>query len=82
MCDRITGSESVTRQDQLRLYNLLKNLCIARGITMPKLKIMEDDALNGLEWRIARLRKKLTGSRVDIVTGRGVGYQAGVEETA
>src|SRR5690606_25298986 len=26
--------------------NLLENLCISRGITMPKLKILETDALN------------------------------------
>ena len=29
------------RQEQPRLYNLLENLCISRGIPMPKLKIME-----------------------------------------
>jgi heat shock protein HtpX len=46
MIDMITGSASVTRKEQPRLYNLLENLCISRGITMPKLKIMEDDALN------------------------------------
>ena len=46
MIDMITGSESVTRQQQPRLYNLLENLCISRGIPMPKLKVMEDDALN------------------------------------
>src|SRR6202008_3956931 len=27
-------------------YNILENLCISRGITMPKLKITETDALN------------------------------------
>ena len=32
--------------EQPRLYNLLENLCISRGITMPKLKVMDDDALN------------------------------------
>jgi heat shock protein HtpX len=46
MIDSITGSESVTRQEQPRLYNLLENLCISRGIPMPKLKVMESDALN------------------------------------
>ena len=46
MIDIITGSESVTRKEQPRLYNLLENLCISRGIPMPKLKIMENDALN------------------------------------
>ncbi|MES2030411.1 MAG: M48 family metallopeptidase [Pseudomonadota bacterium] len=46
MIDAITGSESVTRQQQPRLYNLLENLCISRGIPMPKLKVMNSDALN------------------------------------
>jgi heat shock protein HtpX len=46
MIDALTGGEEVTRKDQPRLYNLLENLCISRGITMPKLKIMESDALN------------------------------------
>ena len=42
----MTGGEDVTRQQQPRLYNLLENLCISRGIPMPKLKIMDSDALN------------------------------------
>src|SRR4051812_37915584 len=46
MIDAITGGREVTRQEEPRLYNLLENLCISRGITMPKLKIMESDALN------------------------------------
>ena len=44
--DAVTGGGSVTRQEQPRLYNLLENLCISRGIPMPKLKIMQSDALN------------------------------------
>src|SRR5882724_9807867 len=44
--DAVTGGEDVTRQQQPRLYNLLENLCISRGIPMPKLKIMQSDALN------------------------------------
>jgi heat shock protein HtpX len=46
MIDAVTGGRDVTRTEQPRLYNLLENLCISRGITMPKLKIIEDDALN------------------------------------
>ncbi len=46
MIDALTGGREVTRQEQPRLYNLLENLCISRGITMPKLKVMESDALN------------------------------------
>src|SRR3981189_3237647 len=46
MIDAVTGGHEVTRQEEPRLYNLLENLCISRGIPMPKLKIMEDEALN------------------------------------
>src|SRR3954471_20741618 len=42
----VTGAEEVTRKEKPRLYNILENLCISRGITMPKLKITEDEALN------------------------------------
>lgn len=44
--DAVTGGHGVTRKEQPRLYNLLENLCISRGIPMPQLKIMETDALN------------------------------------
>jgi heat shock protein HtpX len=44
--DAVTGGEAVTRQQQPRLYNLLENLCISRGIQMPKLKLIQSDALN------------------------------------
>src|SRR6266481_1923932 len=46
MIDAVTGGEDVTRQQQPRLYNLLENLCISRGIPMPKLKVMDSPALN------------------------------------
>src|SRR5260221_14319288 len=46
LIEAVTGSSEVTRKEQPRLYNLLENLCISRGITMPKLKVMEDGALN------------------------------------
>jgi heat shock protein HtpX len=46
MIDAVTGGHEVTRVEQPRLYNLLENLCISRGIPMPKLKVMESDALN------------------------------------
>src|ERR1700676_1003976 len=44
--DAVTGGTEVTRQEQPRLYNLLENLCISRGITTPKLKIIDSPALN------------------------------------
>jgi heat shock protein HtpX len=46
MIDAVTGGHDVTRAEQPRLYNLLENLSISRGIPMPKLKLMESSALN------------------------------------
>jgi heat shock protein HtpX len=46
MIDAVTGGREVTREEQPRLYNLLENLCISRGIPTPKLKVMDDSALN------------------------------------
>src|SRR5580698_9332435 len=46
MIDAITGGREVARSDEPRLYNILENLCISRGITTPRLKVIESDALN------------------------------------
>jgi heat shock protein HtpX len=46
MIDAVTGGREVTRKEEPRLYNLLENLCISRGIPMPKLKVMKESALN------------------------------------
>jgi heat shock protein HtpX len=46
MIDAVTGGRAVTRSEEPRLYNLLENLCISRGLTMPRLKIMQSPALN------------------------------------
>ena len=58
--DAVTGGESVTRQEQPRLYNLLENLCISRGIPMPKLKIMQSDALNAFATGLNRRQYAIT----------------------
>src|SRR5271156_4532382 len=46
MIDALTGGREVQRTDQPRLYELLENLCISRGITTPKLMMMDSEALN------------------------------------
>jgi heat shock protein HtpX len=46
MIDAVTGAHQVSRTEEPRLYNLLENLCISRGITMPTLRIADDEALN------------------------------------
>jgi heat shock protein HtpX len=46
MIDALTGGREIQRAEDPRLYNILENLCISRGIPMPKLKVMESGALN------------------------------------
>lgn len=41
-----TGSKPLDRKENKRVYNLLENLCISQGITMPKLYIIDDESLN------------------------------------
>ncbi len=41
-----TGSKTLERTENKRVYNLLENLCISQGMTMPKLYIIEDESLN------------------------------------
>ena len=41
-----TGAQPVTREERPELYNLLENLCISRGLTMPKLYIIDTDVMN------------------------------------
>ena len=46
MLDASLGARAVERTQEPRLYNLLENLCISRGLRTPTLRIIETDALN------------------------------------
>ncbi len=41
-----TGSKPLDRKENKRVYNLVENLCMAQGIQMPKINIIEEDSLN------------------------------------
>jgi len=41
-----TGSKPLERKENKRVYNLVENLCIAVGMKMPAVNIIEDDSLN------------------------------------
>jgi len=79
MIDALTGGREVQRTEQPRLYNILENLCISRGITMPKLKVMESDQLNafatGMNARqysitvTTGLLKRLNDAEIEAVLG-------------
>jgi heat shock protein HtpX len=63
MIDAVTGAEPVTRREEPRLYNLLENLCISRGITMPTLRIADDDALNAFATGLNEKQYSITVTR-------------------
>lgn len=46
MIRNATGARSLERKNNKRVYNLVENLCISRGMKMPKVNIIEDDSLN------------------------------------
>jgi len=60
MIDALTGGQEVSRADAPRLYNLLENLCVSRGITMPRLKLMESEALNAFATGMSQKQYAIT----------------------
>ncbi len=41
-----TGSKPLNRIDNKRVYNLVENLCISKGMKVPQIFIIDDDSLN------------------------------------
>ena len=41
-----TGARPLERKENKRVYNLVENMCMTKGMTMPKVNIIEDDSLN------------------------------------
>ena len=46
MISRASGSKPLERKENMRIYNLVENLCISKGMKMPKVNIIEDPAFN------------------------------------
>src|SRR3954454_11947581 len=63
MIDAVTGGREVTRQEEPRLYNLLENLCISRGLPTPRLKIADEDALNAFATGLNEKQYSITVTR-------------------
>jgi len=63
MIDMATKSKSITKNQEPRPYKLLENLCISRGITMPRLKIIETDAMNAFASGIREKNYTITLTR-------------------
>lgn len=63
MIEKSVGAVPVQRRDEPELYNLLENLCISRGLAMPKLCIMDTDALNAFASGINQKTYTITVTR-------------------
>src|SRR5437763_8944463 len=63
MIDMMTGGEEISRRDLPRLWNILENLCISRGLAMPKLKLMDSDALNAFASGMNQKQYSITVTR-------------------
>ncbi len=46
MIQYATKSDTLSRKENMRVYNLVENLCISQGMQMPKINVIETDALN------------------------------------
>ena len=59
----ITRARAVDRRSEPRLWNLLENLCISRGITMPKLRVIETEARNAFASGVSKSQYTITVTR-------------------
>ncbi|MFC4871911.1 M48 family metallopeptidase [Negadavirga shengliensis] len=46
MINKAAGSRTLERKENMRIYNLVENLCMSKGMKMPRVNIIEDQALN------------------------------------
>jgi heat shock protein HtpX len=58
-----TGAKPLERKENKRVYNLVENLCISKGMKMPKINIIEDDSLNAFASGIDEKSYSVTLSR-------------------
>ena len=58
-----TGATELTRADSPDLYNMLENLCISRGLSMPKFMLMEDSAPNAFASGLKESQYSITLTR-------------------
>lgn len=58
-----TGAKPVTRKEAPDLYNTLENLCISRGLSAPKLQIIDSSALNAFASGVSEKNYAITLTR-------------------
>lgn len=63
MIEASVGARGLSRKEAPDLYNLLENLCVSRGMTMPTLNIIETPALNAFASGLTEKSYKVTVTR-------------------
>lgn len=63
MIQRATHAKPLERKDNMRVYNLTENLCMSVGMPMPKLFIIETEALNAFASGINQKSHSITLTR-------------------
>ena len=63
MISAASGAKPVTRQQMPKIYNMLENLCISRGIPMPKFEVIDSPALNAFASGINQKTYKIVLTR-------------------
>jgi len=58
--DASTGAREISRQENPELYNLLENLCISRGLTMPTLRIIDTPVRNAYASGLSESKMSVT----------------------
>jgi heat shock protein HtpX len=65
MIKAATSAHTLSRKENMRVYNLVENLCMQEGMRMPKINIIEDPALNAFA-------SGLTESTYTVTLTRGI----------
>jgi len=63
MIRKATGSVTLERVENKRIYNLVENLCIANGMQMPRINLIDDDSMNAFASGIDKSSYTLSLSR-------------------
>jgi heat shock protein HtpX len=63
MIDLAVGARKVERADEPELYNLLENLCISRGLAVPRLRIIPVPAMNAFASGLTERTNTITVTR-------------------
>ena len=63
MIKKATKAHTLERKDNMRVYNLVENLCMSKGMKMPIVHVIESDALNAFASGISEKSYAVTLTR-------------------